>query len=64
MQISAAQEGEIKMTGYRMEKTTMGRKIYVRMSRQEIVERRILTALICTSPFLICWLFAIAARMV
>ena len=52
------------MTGYRMEKTTMGRKIYVRMSRQEIVERRILTALIVCSPFLMCWLFAIAARMV
>ena len=52
------------MTGYRMEKTTMGRKIYIRMSRQEIVERRILTALIVLSPFLMCWLFAIAARMV
>ena len=47
-----------------MEKTTMGRKMYVRVSRQEIVERRVLTALIVVSPFLMCWLFALAARMV
>ena len=52
------------MTGYRTFKTTMGHKVRMKMSRQEIVERRILTALICTSPFLMCWLFAIAARMV
>ena len=47
-----------------MEKTTMGRKIYVRMTRQEIIERRILIALIVLSPFAVCWLFAAVARMV
>ena len=52
------------MTGYRTFKTTMGHKVRMKMSRQEIVERRILTALIVCSPFLMCWLFAIAARMV
>ena len=52
------------MTGYRTFKTTMGHKVRMKMSRQEIVERRILTALIVLSPFLMCWLFAIAARMV
>ena len=52
------------MTGYRTFKTTMGHKVRMRMSEQEIRERRILTALIICSPFLMCWLFAIAARMV
>jgi len=52
------------MTGYRTFKTTMGHKVRMKMSRQEIVERRILMALIICSPFLMCWLFAIAARMV
>ena len=52
------------MTGYRTFKTTMGHKVRMKMSRQEIRERRILTALIICSPFLMCWLFAIAARMV
>ena len=52
------------MTGYRTFKTTLGHKIRVRMTRQEIIERRILTALIVVSPFAVCWLFAIAARMV
>ena len=49
---------------YRTFKTTMGRRIRVRMSRQEIIERRILTALIVLSPFAVCWLFAAVARMV
>lgn len=49
---------------YRTFKTTMGRRVRVRMSRQEIIERRILTALIVLSPFAVCWLFAAVARMV
>ena len=49
---------------YKTYKTTMGHKIRVRMTRQEIREKRILTALICTSPFIICWLFAAFAGMV
>ena len=52
------------MTGYRTFKTTMGHKVRMRMSEQEIRERRILTGLICTSPFLVCWLVAIVAGMV
>ena len=52
------------MTGYRTFKTTMGHKVRMKMSRQEIRELRILTVLIVCSPFLMCWLFAIAARMV
>ena len=42
----------------------MGHKVRMRMTRQEIRERRIMNALIVLSPFLMCWLFAIAAGMV
>ena len=52
------------VTQYRTFKTTMGHKIRMKMTRQEIRERRIMTALIVLSPFLTCWLFAIVARMV
>ena len=52
------------MTGYRTFKTTMGHKVRVKMSAQEIRERRILTAMICVSPFALCWLFAAFAGMV
>ena len=52
------------MTGYKTFKTTMGHKVRMRMTRQEIIERRILTALIVLSPFAVCWLFAAVARMV
>ena len=49
---------------YRTFKTTMGRKIRVRMSLEEVRERRILAAMICVSPFVMCWLFAAFAGMV
>ena len=52
------------MEQYRTFKTTMGHKVRVRMSRQEIRERRILKALIILSPFAACWLFAAFARMI
>lgn len=52
------------VTQYRTFKTTMGHKVRMRMTRQEIKERRIMTALIVFSPFAMCWLFAIFARMV
>ena len=52
------------MTQYRTFRTTMGHKVRMRMTRQEIKERRIMTALIVFSPFAMCWLFAIFARMV
>lgn len=52
------------MSEYRTFKTTMGHKVRVRMSQQEIRERKILTALIVISPFAMCWLFAAFARMI
>ena len=52
------------MTQYRTFKTTMGHKIRVRMTEQEIKERKILNALIWTTPFVLCWVFAFAAGMV
>ena len=52
------------MKGYRIEKTTMGRKIRVKLTEEEIRERKILRALIVITPFGLCWLFAAAAGMV
>ncbi len=52
------------MTQYRTFKTTMGHKVRMKMTRQEIRERRIMTVLIVLAPFLTCWLFAIVARLV
>lgn len=52
------------MRGYRTFKTTLGHKVRMRMSQEEIRERRILAALIWTSPFFICWLFATVAGAV
>jgi hypothetical protein len=49
---------------YRTFKTTMGHKIRVRMTEQEIIERDLLRALIVVVPFAMCWLFAWAAGMV
>lgn len=53
----------MEIVKYKTYKTTMGHKIRVRMTQQEIRERRILTALIWISPFALCWLFAAFARM-
>ena len=50
--------------GYRIEKTTMGHKIRVRMSKQEIRERWIFRVLMVALPMCTVWLFAIAAGMV
>lgn len=52
------------MSGYRTFKTTMGHKIRVKMTPQEIREQRILRAMILVTPFAMCWIFAIAAGMV
>lgn len=52
------------MRGYRTFRTTMGHKVRMKMSREEIRERRILAALIISGPFVTCWLFAAAAGMV
>ena len=52
------------MTQYRTFKTTMGHKVRVRMTAQEIRERNILRALIVATPFAMCWIFAFAAGMI
>jgi len=51
------------VSGYKTIKTSMGHKIRVKMSRQEIRERRILQALIIGTPMILCWLFAYAGGM-
>ncbi|MBQ1790292.1 MAG: hypothetical protein II008_08950, partial [Oscillospiraceae bacterium] len=56
--------GGVNMEHYKTFKTFMGHKIRMRMSQQEVRERRILTVLIWTSPFVACWLFALFARMI
>ena len=40
------------MKGYRTERTTMGRKIRVRMSEDEIAERELYNLAIVTLPFI------------
>ena len=52
------------MKDYRIEKTTMGHKIKVKLTPEEIREQKILRALIVVTPFAMCWLFAAAAGMV
>ena len=52
------------MKGYKIEKTSMGHKIKVKLSPEEIRDRKILTALIWTTPFAVCWLLAFVAGMV
>ena len=47
-----------------MEKTTMGRKIRVRMTPEEIRERKIFHALMVAMPFGLCWLCAWAGGMI
>ena len=49
---------------YRTFKTSLGHKIRVKMTEQEIIERDLLRALIVVVPFAMCWLFAWAAGMV
>ena len=52
------------MTRYRTYKTTMGRRIRVRMTEEEIAARWIYGVVIAATPFAMCWLFALVARMV
>ena len=51
------------MDKYRTYKTTMGHKIRVKMSRQEIIERRIFHGLMILMPIGLCWLCAWAGGM-
>ena len=52
------------MKDYRIEKTTMGHKIRVKMTPEEIREQKILRVLVVITPFAMCWLFAAVAGMV
>ena len=56
-------EQDNRLKGYRTEKTTMGHKIRVMMSREEIRERRIFHALMVILPTGMVWLFALAGGM-
>ena len=51
------------MDKYRTYKTTMGHRIRVKMSRQEIIERRIFHGLMVAMPIGLCWLCAWAGGM-
>ena len=51
------------MDKYRTYKTTLGHKIRVKMSRQEIIERRIFHGLLVAMPIGLCWLCAWAGGM-
>lgn len=51
------------MDKYRTYKTTLGHKIRVKMSRQEIIERRIFHGLMILMPIGMCWLCAWAGGM-
>lgn len=51
------------MNGYRREKTTMGRRFYVRMDEQEILERQIYHIALIGAPLITILMFALAAGM-
>ena len=51
------------MDKYRTYKTTLGHRIRVKMSRQEIIERRIFHGLMILMPIGMCWLCAWAGGM-
>ena len=52
------------MQGYRTMRTITGRKVYVRMSKEEIRDRRLYWLEIVTVPALMIFLFAKAAGMI
>lgn len=52
------------MTGYRTVKTTLGHRIRIRMSRREIIERRVFAGAIALLPLALFGLFTVFARMV
>jgi hypothetical protein len=51
------------MSEYRTFKTTMGRKIRVKMTEQEIFERDLFRMMLLVVPFAMIWAFAWAAGM-
>ena len=51
------------MNGYRTFKTTMGRKVRVKMSDGEIIEREVFALVMVLMPLVMCWVFAAVAGM-
>ena len=51
------------MYGYRKEKTTMGRRFYVKMDDQEILERQVYHIALVGTPLITILVFAMAAGM-
>ena len=45
-------------------KTQMGHKFWVRMTREEIIEREVFRLLVAATPLIMIWVFAWAAGMV
>ena len=52
------------MTGYRTMRTITGRKIFVRMSREEIIDRRLYWLQVVLVPAVVIYVFAKAAGMI
>ena len=48
---------------YRTFKTSLGHKIRVKMTEEEIIERDLFRMMLIVVPFAMCWLFAWAAGM-
>lgn len=52
------------MTGYRTMRTITGRKVFVRMTREEIRDRRLFRLEIIATPLLMIFLFAKCAGLI
>lgn len=52
------------MEHYRVVKTTMGRKFWVKMDREEVRAQRIYTTLVVTMPLFVLTVFAWAAGII
>lgn len=52
------------MQGYRTMRTITGRKVFVRMSKEEIRDRRLYWVEVVTAPLLTILVFAMAAGMI
>lgn len=51
------------MKGYRKEKTTMGRRFWVKMDEEEILERKIYHIALVGTPLITILFFALASGM-
>ena len=52
------------MTGYRMMRTVTGRKVFVRMSREEVIDRRLYWLEVILAPIVMIVVFTAAAGMI